>query len=392
MPFEKAGELLTDLMRLTSVSAGKARRQTEQAGEAYVAIQEQAVKQLEEGMELASSEPTEQRVVMEVDGAMVPLVGGEWTEVKTMVIGHAGETVEAEGERQVVVEQISSFSRLTDSESFARLSLAETSRRGVEKAKHVGLVSDGAEWIQSFGDYHRPDAVRILDFPHAAHYVGVIGQGVYGEGTPEAKQWLDDHLHRLKHHGASGVLPKLRALVHEHADVPDLTEALAYLDKREAQMQYPSFRGQGWPIGSGVVESANKLVVEARLKGAGMHWAREHVNPMLALRNIVCSDRWAQAWPEIATRIREKVAQRRRSRRQNRRVKQSIQSMCKPDISQASEAKVAVKRDTEAKSGVSSGVPTSTGPYRPAPDHPWRRSPIGRVRRQHISHFGFTKN
>ena len=59
MPFEKAGELLTELIRLTSVSAGTARRQTEQAGEAYVAIQEQAVEQLEEGMELTSSEPTE---------------------------------------------------------------------------------------------------------------------------------------------------------------------------------------------------------------------------------------------------------------------------------------------------------------------------------------------
>ena len=202
----------------------------------------------------------------------------------------------------------------------------------MNQAKHVGLVSDGAEWIQSFGDYHRPDAVRILDFPHAAHYVGVIGQAVNGEGTPEAKEWLDDQLHRLKHQGGSCVLPKLRALVQEHADVPNLREALAYLDKRETQMQYPSFRGQGWPIGSGVVESANKLVVEARLKGAGMHWAREHVNPMLALRNIVCSDRWAQAWPQIATRIREQVAQRRRTRRQNRRVNHLYNQCASPTL------------------------------------------------------------
>jgi hypothetical protein len=53
-------------------------------------------------------------------------------------------------------------------------------------------------------------------------------------------------------------------------------------------MQYPTFQTQGWPIGSGSVESVNKLVVEARLKGAGMHWSRPQVNPMLALRNIVC--------------------------------------------------------------------------------------------------------
>ena len=41
---------------------------------------------------------------------------------------------------------------------------------------------------------------------------------------------------------------------------------------------------------------ANKNVVEARLKGTGMHWQRTHVNPMLALRNAICSDRWQEMW------------------------------------------------------------------------------------------------
>jgi|GEM_PF-6052956 hypothetical protein len=44
------------------------------------------------------------------------------------------------------------------------------------------------------------------------------------------------------------------------------------------------------------VESANKLVVEARLKGASMHWQRQNVNPMLALRNGVCNERWLETW------------------------------------------------------------------------------------------------
>jgi len=44
-------------------------------------------------------------------------------------------------------------------------------------------------------------------------------------------------------------------------------------------LQYPHFLQTGWPIGSGIVESANKLVVEARLKGSGMHWHPSHVNP-----------------------------------------------------------------------------------------------------------------
>ena len=45
------------------------------------------------------------------------------------------------------------------------------------------------------------------------------------------------------------------------------------------------------------MESANKLVVEARLKGAGMYWARASVNPMVALRTVACADRWPEAWP-----------------------------------------------------------------------------------------------
>lgn len=40
-----------------------------------------------------------------------------------------------------------------------------------------------------------------------------------------------------------------------------------------------------------MVESGNKPVVEARLKGVGMHWRRENLNPLLGLRNIVWNDR-----------------------------------------------------------------------------------------------------
>ena len=90
------------------------------------------------------------------------------------------------------------------------------------------------------------------------------------------------------------------------------TNSVRIRKKRKQQMQYPRFQAQGWPIGSGIVESGNKLVVEARLKGAGMHWAEEHVNPMLALRNILCSGRWKEDWPTIETRLRQQTHQRRR--------------------------------------------------------------------------------
>jgi len=144
-----------------------------------------------------------------------------------------------------------------------------------------------------------------LDFPHAAERVCQIGDVVLGEGTAASTSWRTEQLHQLKHDGASELLPKLRSFATAHLNVPGVSENLAYLEKRVAQMQYPNFQAQGWPIGSGVVESGNKVVVEARLKGAGMHWARASVNPMLSVRNAVCNDRWEEAWQQSSARIRE---------------------------------------------------------------------------------------
>lgn len=64
-----------------------------------------------------------------------------------------------------------------------------------------------------------------------------------------------------------------------------------YLSSRLAQFRYQTFAAAGYPIGGGCVESANKLVVEARLKDSGMHWSRTHVNPMLVLRVMVANQR-----------------------------------------------------------------------------------------------------
>jgi hypothetical protein len=81
------------------------------------------------------------------------------------------------------------------------------------------------------------------------------------------------------------------------AALPTIQESLSYLEKRRGMLDYAWYQARGYPIGSGSVESANKLVVERRLKGTGMHWARAHINPMVALRTIACSNRWSEAWP-----------------------------------------------------------------------------------------------
>jgi hypothetical protein len=204
--------------------------------------------------------------------------------VKTLALGEVTRNQRGE----VCTQHLKYCSRLCDAASFEQATLVETHRRGLERAAEVCAVQDGAEWLQGLVDSHRADAVRILDFAHAAEYINEIGQAVQAAGGRLPAGWLEGVLHRLKHQGPARVLQQL-AWWTARSPGPLMQEKLTYLQKREAHMQYPTYQEAGWPIGSGSVESANKLVVEARLKGAGMRWHRHNVNPMLVLRNAVCN-------------------------------------------------------------------------------------------------------
>lgn len=302
MPFRRAVELFGEFTGI-KVSKIVSQRNTEKAGAVYEEIQKAEVEWLQKKMPRVLLHP--EKLQISADGAMVPLLHGVWAEVKTLVIGEVQPAVREKGEMVVHTRNVSYFSRKLSSEEFETASLGEMHRRGVANAKAVAAVMDGAEWEQSFTDYHCPRAVRILDFAHAAEHVNPVGEFLYGEHTPESQAWLKERLHQLKHEGPKKLLLEMQKLQKKYPQDKQITGNFAYLKKREKQIQYPTFQAQGWPIGSGIVESGNKLVVEARLKGAGMHWAEQHVNPMLALRNIICSDRWQEEWSKIEAGIRK---------------------------------------------------------------------------------------
>ncbi len=310
MPYESARELLEDLLGV-QVSKATARRATLHTGQAALLVWDAEVERLKQ--EAPQAPAGADRQAMSGDGAMVHLVGGEWVEVKTLAIGEV--TRNRRGE--VCTQQLSYCSRLCDAASFEQATLLETHRRGLEQAAEVCAVQDGAEWLQGLVDYHRADAVRILDFAHAAEYINDIGQAVQAAGGRLPTHWLEGVLHRLKHQGPARVLRHLSWLAARYPS-PTIQEKLAYLQKREAHMQYPSYQEAGWPIGSGSVESANKLVVEARLKGAGMRWHRQNVNPMLVLRNAVCNREWKQTWEDSVAHRRAFRTHRRLAKSQQR--------------------------------------------------------------------------
>jgi hypothetical protein len=314
LPFRSAAALLAEFTG-TAVDEATVRRRSEAAGAAYAAHQTAVAEALER--DAPAPLPGPATLLVSVDGAMVPLVGGAWAEVKTLAVGVVQPPAPTGGDAAPRTAELSYFSRRAGAAEFARLAAAETHRRGVERAGRVAGVVDGAAWCQGFLDAHRPDATRILDFAHAAEYVARAGQAA---GVAEADGgWLGAQLRELRHGDPDRVLAALQGLGEGLAGRPEARDAVAaslhYLAARRAQLAYAAFAAAGLPVGSGSVESANKLVVEARLKGGGMRWAEAHVDPMLALRNVVCNDRWAEAWPQMAAELRAAARRRSQQRR-----------------------------------------------------------------------------
>lgn len=272
MPCDRARQMREKLTGV-QVSEASARRSSSRMGQAAVEVQQ----------EQASSPPAETptaKMVVRPDGAMVSLLKGQWADVKTVAIG----CVEATGKPEEPVRRtrLSYDSAMQDAMTFPERATRELQRRGVDQAQEVCAVMDGAEWIDGFIDGHRQDALHILDVAHASESVSQSGPLAQAAGTILAEDWLSKLLHQLKHHGPSAVLKELERVQALHPHHEEIAKKLAYVRKREQRMQYPTSQALGWPSGSGIVESGNTMVMHARLTGAGMHWASEHVNPMLA--------------------------------------------------------------------------------------------------------------
>jgi hypothetical protein len=363
------------------------RRQTESIGACAEQVQNEQAKAAAKslGAEKGRKNKKPVQLVVSNDGSYVSLRGKVWAEVKTMAIGEVEKKVrpcKGRPNQEVKLVNLSSVSRMTDAATFTELIIGELHRRGFFDAEWVAALQDGAEWIQSLIDALRADIVRILDFYHAGQYLSDIAALVRQAGTQLPAQWWEEQLHRLKHQGPEKVLQEVLELLKGHPQIEDLAQKVHYLQKREAMMQYPQFRQQHWPVGSGSVESANVGVVQARLKGVGMHWERNNVNPMLALRTGECNDRWDQTRDasfrqRLLTRSQARFAhQQARYALLEQKLLDSLlrlfllASRGKP--AQTQEPLPSTQADTVSSTSVAAATPHTS---LPAKTHPWRHYP-----------------
>jgi hypothetical protein len=289
------------------VSKGSMQQVTIRHGRVADSLVAEKVAQLEASAPAAAAQP--EQLVMATDGALVQLTTGDWREVKTVTFGEFRPCWDPR-QRKVVTqtEHISYFSRAENAEAFNRSALVEWHRRGGENAHTVVAVQDGALWIQSFIDYHCPAAIRVLDFAHALGYVAIVGRAILGAETEAFGAWYARMSKQLGQQPPQRTVNELRLLQRQHPNHPEseaIELAIRYLEKRLAMIDYPRFRRQQIPIGSGNVESAHKVVMQQRMKQAGMRWKEENVNPLLALRVPLCNQTWKASWQEIERRERQ---------------------------------------------------------------------------------------
>lgn len=370
LPYRQAQD---EIAKAKHVRVGEktVRDTTMKNGVASEMAKQETVSELERLAPVPTAEP--EKMLFSNDGAFVHLVSGEWREVKTLAIGEFDTRVNQRGEAEVRTSNISYFTRTYTARKFERFSLVETHRRGIENAKLVVAVNDGAEWIQRTIDYHVPTAIRVLDFPHAQEYIADAGKAFFGEDAAGFMTWFRQASHELKLDGPKPLLARLHDL-HQRAEGKDksqtvIAESIAYLNKRTAMLDYPTFRASHYPIGSGSVESANKVVMQSRMKQAGMRWQNKSIDPMLALRCLLCNDRWDEGWQEI---IEYRQHQRRLARQQRAQLKRErfLASATQDDI-------IVTSKDTPVSMPNSPKPSTqlvpSAQPYRPPANHPWRR-------------------
>jgi len=239
-------------------------------------------------------EPESDTMAVSADGVMIHLSDEGWKEVKVMSVS-AVRTPEEENdsEDEQRLEHHSYRAGLWDAKTFTNHYWAESYRRGVEKAKRIVCISDGAAWIWSIVFICFARRIEILDWWHVVEYLWQTVRAAETLSDSEVAQWIALQKRSLARSERRLLFHRIRLIFPRGTPLPEpVLQAIGYLWHNRHRTDYAAYRQAGLPIGSGTVESAAKTIVQQRMKQAGMRWSRSGAQAMLALRSRLFSQRW----------------------------------------------------------------------------------------------------
>jgi hypothetical protein len=249
--------------------------------------------------------PEPDSAVMNVscDGVLINIRGEGWKEVKMVTISavEAEVALERDEEKEVRLTRHSYRAGLWEAKEFAPQQWAEGCRRGLEKAQQIVSVNDGAPWIWLIIAMCYAPCVEIIDWWHAVEKIWEAANSLSGQGEVHTLAWVQQQKDRLWAGQLRPFLHQVRLACPRRQPLPEKVRALvSYVFHHRRRMDYSSYRQAGYPVGSGSVESGCKVVVQERMKQAGMRWSQEGAQAMLALRCVLLSDRWDEVWTSFS--------------------------------------------------------------------------------------------
>lgn len=250
---------------------------------------------------VAGEAPQPDDLGVAMDGAKVNIRQEGWKELKVGCVfeievkptldPHTGDRIDL-----AHAYHNSYVAHLGGPEVFGQAVWAEARRRGWTRAPETIALGDGAAWIWNLIKEHFYDSRQCVDWYHATQHLWNVAHLLHGEGTSAAKHWFKDYETLL----FEGHADRLARLVGDLAcSHPLVAEALRgeahYFDENQRRMQYLELREDGFPIGSGMVESGCKQF-RARFNGPGMRWSRPGIERLLPVRAAVMGHTYDNWW------------------------------------------------------------------------------------------------
>lgn len=235
----------------------------------------------------------DQVIYAELDGSMI-FTDNQWREVKLGRVFGSEDIQEADNRKR--------GQRITHSEYTAHLGSSAdffekfriTTDKYASLDERLVFLSDGARWIELAISHQYPQATQILDFFHAAEYLGGFAELAFSD-QDDRKRWFAQQKALLFAGNVERVIAAITTSAAETTDqaVQNSAERVTnYYRSNRERMRYDEYIKRGLYIGSGAIESAHRTVIQRRMKLSGQRWGKPGAEHMLNLRVCSLSGKW----------------------------------------------------------------------------------------------------
>lgn len=236
-----------------------------------------------------------------MDGAKVHLRGEGWKELKVGCVFDIESRPTWDKPTREMLDwahavRNSYVAHLGGPETFGEQVWAEARRRQSTRARDSIALGDGAAWIWNLVQTHFFDSRQAVDWYHATEHLANAANLLKGEGSRAAQHWRTAQATPLFEGHAELIAARLLEVAQDHPAVAEgLRREAGYFRDNQPRMQYQELREDGFPIGSGMVESGCKRF-RARFNGAGMRWSRPSLQRLIPIRAAIMSRHFDQMW------------------------------------------------------------------------------------------------